>query len=919
MIKEQFLYEKIWEEAYKLRVPYPEISKDITSNLKYEFFDWQKNALENFLTFEWIKKTKNENKETHLMFNMATWTWKTMIMASLILYYYKLGYRSFIFFVNQNNIVLKSENNFCDKYHNKYLFTQNINIDWKNVNIRKVENFSNDSDDIEIKFTSIHKLHNDIYKVKENCVYLDDLLGRDIVMLADEAHHLNSDTKKKKNNQDFLVEFEELDERTSQEIIEKSWENTVINKILKRDSKSDRVNRNVLLEFTATLPKWEEVEKKYANKIIYKFDLKEFLRAGYTKEINLVSSSFEKKERILQVLVLNWYRYKISLKYKINNFKWVVLFRSNKIENSRQDFEYFCEIINNLKESDFDFLKNLWDEIRVWKEVYEKGWSRIKDMIDFINDSKISWSEIIDFIKYNFKKDNCIITNSKNWTKTKEKTTDEQEKLLNSLEDKNNHITAIFTVFRLTEWWDVLNLFDIVKLYDTRSNIIDSSSIGKKVKVGPQTVSEVQLIGRWIRYFPFNFEWKQRNKRKFDNDLNHELRILEELFYHSNNDSSYINELKTELKNQELIETNKKIKQFKLKDDFKNNNIDFLNSFKILKNKQIENPNKRKSNLDEIKDTFDFKYQISDVSYIEQEVNLTNDDEKDLTRWVIKKDGLRTYTIYFKDFDKHIILKGINEKSKKDNSVFRFEKLKEKLKIDSIDDIIKDEFLWSFKVSIIISKDKTFEDITNKQKLEIIIKFFDNLEIRLKEIYNPYLWTDFNFVSFKEVFDVVKEKSINENEYISDLENDLISKNWYILDWFNGTTEEVNLVTFLNQTMWNLEEKYEKVFLLRNEEVYKIYDFNSWVGFQPDFLLFLKENNNNLYYQIFIEPKWWHLIEKESEVIKNKFLHEITKKYWENNVLVNENIYYKLVGLPLYNHDISNRKEFDEEFNKFIN
>jgi hypothetical protein len=104
------------------------------------------------------------------------------------------------------------------------------------------------------------------------------------------------------------------------------------------------------------------------------------------------------------------------------------------------------------------------------------------------------------------------------------------------------------------------------------------------------------------------------------------------LFYHSNNDSLYINELKTELKNQELIETNKKIKQFKLKDSFKNENKDFLNSFKILKNEQIDNPNKRKSNLDEIKETFDFKYQISDVSYIEQEVNLNNDDEKDLTR-----------------------------------------------------------------------------------------------------------------------------------------------------------------------------------------------------------------------------------------------------------------------------------------------
>lgn len=395
MIQKQFLYEKINTEKEVIRKYKPDIldiGEDITSNLKYELFDWQKSALENFLVF----REENKDKETHLLFNMATWTWKTMIMASLILYYYRLGYRSFIFFVNQNNIVDKTENNFIDKNHNKYLFTQNINIDWKNVNIRKVENFSNSSDDIEIKFTSIHKLHNDIYKVKENCVYLDDLLGRDIVMLADEAHHLNSDTKKKKNdNQDELwVEFIELNDKTSQDKVEKSWENTVINKILKRDSKTDRVNRNVLLEFTATLPKGEEVEKKYIDKIIYKFDLKEFLRAWYTKEINLVSSSFEKKERILQVLVLNWYRNKISLKYKINNFKGVVLFRSNKIDSSKEDFEYFHEIINNLSVKDFEFLKNLWDEIRVWKEVYEKWGSRIKDMINFINENNISWDEI---------------------------------------------------------------------------------------------------------------------------------------------------------------------------------------------------------------------------------------------------------------------------------------------------------------------------------------------------------------------------------------------------------------------------------------------------------------------------------------------------------------------------------------------
>ena len=39
------------------------------------------------------------------MFNLATGTGKTLLMASTILYYYNKGYKHFIFFVNQNNIL----------------------------------------------------------------------------------------------------------------------------------------------------------------------------------------------------------------------------------------------------------------------------------------------------------------------------------------------------------------------------------------------------------------------------------------------------------------------------------------------------------------------------------------------------------------------------------------------------------------------------------------------------------------------------------------------------------------------------------------------------------------------------------------------------------------------------------------------
>jgi type III restriction enzyme len=156
------LYETIGEKAYRLRLPFPNIPSYILNNLKYSFFDWQKEAFENFLTYQAIKERENPNEPTHLMFNLATGTGKTLLMASAILYYYNKGYKHFIFFVNQNNIVDKTENNFIDSTHNKYLYKDKIvmNND-ETVEIKKVDTFSDNPQGIEIKFTSIQKLYND--------------------------------------------------------------------------------------------------------------------------------------------------------------------------------------------------------------------------------------------------------------------------------------------------------------------------------------------------------------------------------------------------------------------------------------------------------------------------------------------------------------------------------------------------------------------------------------------------------------------------------------------------------------------------------------------------------------------------------------------------------------------------------------
>lgn len=908
------LYEKIGEKAFRLRLPFPEIPQYISNNLKYGFFDWQKNAFENFLTFQAIKERENSNEPTHLMFNMATGTGKTLLMASTILYYYEQGYRHFLFFVNQNNIVDKTENNFIDNTHTKYLFKEKIVIDDKTVNIKKVDAFSDNPQGIEIKFTSIQKLYNDIHLQRENQTTLDDLHSINIVMLADEAHHLNTDTNKKGLAQQELVPTEITNRTGEAEIEKKGWEHTVIELILNKNGKKDD-NKNVLLEFTATIPATENIAKKYEDKIIYKFGLKEFLQAGYTKEINLISSTLDKKERVLQALLFQWYRHKIALKYGIANFKPVVLFRSKTIEESEEDYEEFLNMVDSLSGGDFEFVKNILDKISQSESLYEQGKSRTEQVLNFIKYNNITFAEIANWIKQSYGEKNTIITNSKDKSakgnKGKEKTTSEQDKLINSLEDKNNNIRAVFTVDRLTEGWDVLNLFDIVRLYQGQNT-------GGSTKKTPEaTTKEKQLIGRGVRYCPFAFNDKIKNKRKFDDDLKHELRVLEELYYYTyDEESRYISHLKEELRKDGYIRDDKVIKTFALKKDFQDSK--FYKETKIWHNKQIDNPNRKKKTLKDIKKDFFVPYKIKGLEFTEQEIDF--EKQEDLQRLNLQEKGLQIISILFKDIEKHIVQKAINIKAKQENSLFQFEKLKEELEIEGIEELQTDK-LADFDVKIIVSKNTNYDDIENSDKLGLVIKFLDNIFAELKDKISPKKGSEFIAGDFKKFFAEPKTKVIE-----ADLDSEIIAKEletekWYVLDSFHGTSEEKELIRFIKETIGNLEKKYEEVYLLRNEEVYKIYDFEKGRGFQPDFILFLKTKDKKeasngfkteLYYQIFIEPKGTDHLEHDRW--KEDFLLQITKKYGFENLISEENPHYRLIGFPFFNQD--NNENFTEQFTK---
>ena len=99
-----------WKEGY-LNDVMPEITNNLNKNM--ELRQYQRQAFSQF--DEFMNKPKYNQGKYNALFHMATGSGKTLIMAGLMLYLYKRGYRNFIFFVNSTNIVEKTKLNFTGK------------------------------------------------------------------------------------------------------------------------------------------------------------------------------------------------------------------------------------------------------------------------------------------------------------------------------------------------------------------------------------------------------------------------------------------------------------------------------------------------------------------------------------------------------------------------------------------------------------------------------------------------------------------------------------------------------------------------------------------------------------------------------------------------------------------------------------
>lgn len=844
---DKFLYENMdsVSDFGGLEKEMPNYLKD-NLHPKFELRPYQE---ESFARFFHCMSRDFPGKEWPLqfLFNMATGSGKTLIMAGLILYLYEKGYRNFLFFVNSTNIIEKTKDNFLNPLSSKFLFAENIHFGSRRVNITPVANFEGVNDgDINICFTTIQKLHSDLTTEKENALIYEDFKDKKIVLLADEAHHMNTRTQ-------------------AQQKLFESWENTV-ERIFKQNED------NLLLEFTATLDyTHKNIVEKYRNKVLHRYDLRQFRNDGYSKDVYIIQADFEEKDRILQALILNQYKQEVAAKHRIN-LKPVILFKAQKtIAQSKENKAAFHGLVENLTENDIDRIRNKSDIPIVGRA------------FNFFNTESISSQQLAERLRKEFDKSRCISVNE-------DKEKENQQILLNSLEDNDNGIRAIFAVQKLNEGWDVLNLFDIVRCYTTRD--------AKAGKPGKTTIAEAQLIGRGARYFPFTTNMKNDLYcRKFDNDLNNEMRVLEELHYHSINDSRYISELRTALIEEGMLDDREINRALKLKDTFKK--TVFYKSALIYINERTKNKYEHiRSFADMGVKSRNYQHNIASGRGATGAL-LTDNGESGSVAESGGKD------ISIKDIPRHIVQNAISKKI-----FFTYKSLKRYFPhIKSIRQFIEnDDYLGGLEITF-QGDPADISSLSNKAQLDALTGLLGQIEAEIRKNIIEYKGT----TKFKEnkissiFYDKIlkltagSEKANGDDQFISE-------KNWYVFNANYGTSEEKAFVRMLDRQIKTLKKDYDGIYLIRNERHFKIYSFSDGKAFEPDFVLFLEEKDGNmLTYQIFIEPKGKHL--KEHDKWKQDFLKEITEQYKDEVLEFKTQARtqkYKLIGVRFYNKDDEN-------------
>ena len=824
---EDFLFKKIEDDLEYQHFREYDIPAYVTDNLAKTLRPYQEEAIKRMMyQFE-------KGNAKHLLFNMATGSGKTLVMAANMLYLYDKGYRNFVFLVHNKNILTQAIDNFTNPNFEKYLFAQKVSFNGRVVSIKQVRDFEDGADnDLKIQFLTTQLLFRRLVEVGENRIMKRDFEDNKTVIIADEAHRLNVMTR----NTDAAVKEE------------RNWEKEVADALSANEE-------SLLMEFTATVDlQHRKIHEKYKGKLVYKYDFLHFNKDGYSKNVRFLynhETQIENQKRLLIVnaVALSQYRKERFRILGFGNINPIVLLKSSAIAKSGEDRDFFCTVIETLSEKDFRFLKKAQkDENRI-----------LAGMMDYLGNREGGINSFIQDIRAAFAEQHTIVYNSK------EKNA---ETLLKDLDTQNprNAIRAVFSVNALNEGWDVRSLFDIIH-FDIGS--------GKGV-----SMQDIQLIGRGARYCPFVLRedlardnlfstfTNEEDQRKFDKaDVNHELRVLETFYYHFVEKGTFLDGLMKALKGEGILDEEVATVSIRMKEGFLSSDT-YKNGF-VLVNK-IEN--RSSTTEDEKKDAFD---RVLEIKPFELFGEVLGDTERNQ-----KVAAMDVDTFKITDMGRGIIKKALFQA---ENGFFRFNTLKNHLPgIHSMDAFI-DDALSRYTISYTYERTKPLESLEYGEKLQLLV---GEILPEVRKILSTKLpkrtgSTVFRPVSIRQVFS--KEKSVHVvaygNEPIdergkpqtdnpnSGLALTISELEWYAYDENYGTSEEKKFVKFIHSQVEELFEKYKnaEIFLIRNELDYWIYGTKNGKRFSPDYLLLINDwQNKSFYYQCIFEVKGAHLLDKDA-------------------------------------------------------
>lgn len=864
-----FLYRKI-ENYLDVEQKRPEIPACILEGLAdhIELRPYQKEALAYTITC--LTKKMQGNAQTHLLYHMATGSGKTVMMAALILYYYKLGYRNFLFFVNQKNILEKTRDNFLNTLSKKYLFNACIRVDGRYVPVEEVSDFTEAPDGIHLLFTSTQELHQDLFVPRENGLSIDSFSRQKVVLISDESHHINASTKKPKK-----------DERDEAE----TWEESV--------ERAFRANtRNVLLEFTATCDlKNPNVEKKYKDKIVYNYPLARFRESGYTKDFMNVQTDYEPWERTLVALIMSEYRRALFAELH-QDVKPVVLLKLRTIADNKAFYETFQDRLSHLGKEE---LLNLSPQNHFWFDQARAYFLR----------QDASLRTLTRTLQQEFSGEHAMLLDNKHNSK-------EKQIAVNSLEDPENPYRIIFTVDMLDEGWDVLNLFDIVRLYETRQSSGKGSS--------PYTIKEAQLIGRGARYCPFvTDEEEERSRRKFDRDIRNPCRLLETLLFHSRTNSRYIEELRTALKEIGLLAQGEmEERTYTLKPEFKETKA--FRQGVIFTNRRVKADKSDIHGMDARIRHMEIRYRVPEgqggiYSLFDEAETISEETSAERAKTISHKMDLKEIP--------YAVLSHAAECEPE----FYFDALQSRYpNLRSLREFLtSDSYLGRMHIII-----ESYSDVvTRNQYLAAARRALGAVSHFLRNMQENYVGTkEFHETPLREI---LRDKTIHfekkrgndghgyaQSETGSPYFVDLKQADWYVFNDNYGTNEEKALVQYFQGKVSDLYDLYDEVYLIRNEQFkgLSIYNFDDGRKFEPDFVLLLKKEHTDTYEvrQVFIEPKGPQLV--GADQWKEDFLLRLKKEAVPTTRYVREEIYF-VEGLPFYNEE-EKRVEFDSAFQNMV-